>query len=109
VARYHGNAHRAFELKPKTLLQILERADAFRRARRFSHALLACEADSRGRAGLENVPYPQREYLEAAREAAAAVKPSPGELAAPGPEIAELLQRRRLAAIADLRHTRGMT
>src|SRR5580700_7448907 len=45
VARYHGIVHRAFELKPTTILEFLERADAFRRPERFAQALLACEAD----------------------------------------------------------------
>jgi tRNA nucleotidyltransferase (CCA-adding enzyme) len=104
VARYHGNVHRAFELKPKTILEFMERADAFRRPARFAQALLACEADSRGRTGLEAVPYPQREFLLAARDAAAAIKPSPSDIAAlAGPRIAEELHRRRLNAIADLR------
>jgi tRNA nucleotidyltransferase (CCA-adding enzyme) len=107
VARYHGIVHRAFELKPKTILEFMERADAFRRPQRFAQALLACEADSRGRTGLENVPYPQREYLQAARDAAAAVKPSAEEIAGqPGSKIAELLHRRRLDAIAELRERR---
>ncbi len=66
VARHHGIVHRAFELKPRTVVEFFERADAFRRPERFAQALLACEADSRGRAGLEQVPYPQREYLQAA-------------------------------------------
>jgi tRNA nucleotidyltransferase (CCA-adding enzyme) len=104
VARYHGNVHRAFELKPSTILEFMERADAFRRPERFAQALLACEADSRGRAGLENLPYPQREYLQAARDAAAAIKPTPEDIAAyAGPKIAEHLRRRRLQAITDLR------
>jgi tRNA nucleotidyltransferase (CCA-adding enzyme) len=104
VARYHGIVHRAFELKPKTILEFLERADAFRRPERFAQALLACEADSRGRTGLENVPYPQRDYLQAARDAAAAIKPSTEEIAAlSGAKIAEHLQRRRAQTIAELR------
>jgi tRNA nucleotidyltransferase (CCA-adding enzyme) len=103
VARYHGNVHRAFELRPKTILGILEKTDAFRRPERFAQALLACEADSRGRLGLENIPYPQREYLQAARDAAAAIKPTPQDIAAhAGPQIAELLHARRLEAIAAL-------
>jgi tRNA nucleotidyltransferase (CCA-adding enzyme) len=107
VARYHGNVHRAFELKPKTVLEFMERADAFRRPARFAEALLACEADSRGRTGLESVPYPQREFLLAAREAAAAIKPSPADIAAgDGAQIAEDLHRRRLLAIADERAAR---
>ena len=104
VARYHGIVHRAFELKPTTILEFLERADAFRRPERFTLALLACEADSRGRTGLESVPYPQREYLQAARDAAAAIKPLPEEIAAlSGAKIAEHLHRRRAQTIAELR------
>jgi tRNA nucleotidyltransferase (CCA-adding enzyme) len=103
VARYHGNVHRAFELRPNTILGILEKVDAFRRAGRFTQALIACEADSRGRLGLENNPYPQRQYLQAARDAAATVKPTPEDLADnAGPLIAERVHQRRLKAITEL-------
>lgn len=108
VARYHGIVHRAFELKPKTILEFMEGADAFRRPERFAQALLACEADSRGRTGLETVPYPQREYLQAARAAAAAIKPSPEEIATlAGEKIAQRVHQRRVEAIrscASCRH-----
>jgi tRNA nucleotidyltransferase (CCA-adding enzyme) len=101
VARYHGNAHRAFELRPKTILTMLEKSDALRRPERFAQALLAFEADSRGRLGLETAPYPQRNYLQATRDAAAAIKPTPEEIAqSSGVEIAQRLHERRLRAIA---------
>jgi len=104
VARYHGNVHRAFELRPKTLLEFMERADAFRRAARFAQALLACEADARGRGGLEANPYPQRDYVLVARDAAAAIKPTAEDIAAhPGAKIAEVIHERRVRAIAALR------
>jgi tRNA nucleotidyltransferase (CCA-adding enzyme) len=104
VARYHGIVHRAFELKPKTILEFMERADAFRRPERFAKSLLACEADARGRTGLEMEPYPQREYLQTARDAAAALKPSAEDIAAhSGAKIAERLHQRRAHAIAELR------
>jgi tRNA nucleotidyltransferase (CCA-adding enzyme) len=104
VARFHGIVHRAFELRPATLLEFLEKADAFRRPQRFAQALLACEADSRGRAGLENQPYPQRGYLHAVRDAAAAINASDEDLSAlDGARIAQRLHQRRLAAIAELR------
>ena len=103
VARYHGNVHRAFELRPKTILEILEKTDAFRRPERFTQALLACEADSRGRLGLENIEYPQRAYLQAARDAAALIKPSPQDIALKdGAKIALRLHEARLAAITEL-------
>ena len=102
VARYHGIVHRAFELKPKTIVEFLERADAFRRPERFAQALLACEADFRGRTGLEKVPYPQREYLHAACNAAAAIKPSKEDIATyPGVKIAEHLHQLRVRAVAS--------
>ena len=103
VARYHGNVHRAFELRPNTILGILEKTDAFRRPERFAQALMACEADSRGRLGLEKNPYPQREYLQAARDAAATIKPTPEDIAdRVGPLIAERIHQRRLNAITEL-------
>src|SRR5579862_1501791 len=106
VARYHGNVHRAFELRPNTILGILEKIDAFRRAERFTQALIACEADSRGRLGLEKNPYPQREYLQAARDGAATVKPTPEDLADnAGPLIAERVHQRRLKVITELTAT----
>src|ERR1700736_6241115 len=103
VARYHGIVHRAFELRPNTLLEFMERADAFRRPERFGLALLACEADARGRTGMETNPYPQRGYVSAARDAAAAIKPSPEDIATHGgAKIAERLHQRRVRAISEL-------
>jgi tRNA nucleotidyltransferase (CCA-adding enzyme) len=104
VARYHGIVHRAFELKPKTLLDFMERSDAFRRPDRFAQALLACEADARGRAGLELHAYPQRAFVRAVRDAAAAIRPTAEDVAGrSGPQIAQALHILRLGAITDLR------
>ena len=104
VARYHGMVHRAFALRPATILEFMERADAFRRPERFAQALIACEADSRGRTGLEADPYPQRGYLHAARDAAASIKPSPLEISVQSGEmIAEHVHRRRVESIAAVR------
>jgi hypothetical protein len=53
---------------------------------------------------LENEPYPQGQYLHAARDAAAALKPSAEDIAAhSGARIAELLHQRRVQAIAEVR------
>ena len=101
VARHHGLIHRAFELRAGTVLEIIEKADGIRRAERFDDALIACEADSRGRTGFEDRPYPQRDYFRRARDAAAAVKPDARDLESrDGAAIAALLKQRRCAAIA---------
>jgi len=73
VAREHGNVHRSGELNAGALLRLLERCDALRRPERFDEVLLACECDARGRTGLEDRPYPQREQLRAALAAARTV------------------------------------
>jgi tRNA nucleotidyltransferase (CCA-adding enzyme) len=104
VARHHGVVHRAFELRPGTVLELLENIDALRRPERFEAFLLACEADARGRTGLEDRPYPQADYLRAALAAARACVPTAEEAATlAGPEIAVRLRARRLDALKALR------
>ena len=101
VAEFHGHCHKAFELKPVTVLKVLERTDAFRRPERFDRFLLACEADSRGRTGFEMRPYPQAQYFKTALQSAAAV--SGRDLAREGmdgAQIGDALRRKRLQAIS---------
>jgi tRNA nucleotidyltransferase (CCA-adding enzyme) len=97
---WHGHAHRARELRPRTILKLLESCDAFRRPQRFRELLIACEADYRGRGGLRHRPYPQAERLRRAQDAALAVALSAEDRdGLPGDEIGELLRRRRLEAL----------
>jgi tRNA nucleotidyltransferase (CCA-adding enzyme) len=99
VARYHGVIHRADELKPSTVLKIIEATDGFRRPERFADLLLACEADARGRTGLEDSAYPQRERLLLAQRTAATVDVTDLADQLEGPAIGERLRERRLDAI----------
>jgi tRNA nucleotidyltransferase (CCA-adding enzyme) len=73
VCRYHTHCHRALELRGRTLLKLLQGVDALRRPERLEPFLLACEADARGRGGLQDRPYPQADHLRRALAAAAAV------------------------------------
>ena len=66
MCEYHTHCHRALELRGKTLLKLLNATDALRRPDRFAAFLLACEADARGREGLEQRDYPQADYLHRA-------------------------------------------
>lgn len=63
VCEHHTKLHRIKELRPATLLKLIEALDGFRRPERVQKFLLACEADARGRTGLEDRDYPQNEYL----------------------------------------------
>ncbi len=104
VAQYHTHAHRAFELKPATLLKTLEALDAFRRPERLNEFLLACEADSRGRTGFEEADYPQRDYIRLAYEAAAAVNAQPFVAEGlKGPAIGEAVARERVKLISEIK------
>ena len=74
VAAEHGNIHRCPGLDAAATLRLLQRCDALRRPERFAQALLACEADHRGRGGdFPQQPYPQRARLLAALDAAQGV------------------------------------
>jgi tRNA nucleotidyltransferase (CCA-adding enzyme) len=70
AARYHGDVHRAEELRPLTVLKLLSTADVYRKPDRFEELLAACSCDYRGRSGLETRPYPQADLLRAAAHAA---------------------------------------
>ena len=63
VCEHHTKLHRVEELKPATLLRLLEALDVFRRPERLEKFLPPCEADARGRLGMEDNDYPQRQYL----------------------------------------------
>jgi tRNA nucleotidyltransferase (CCA-adding enzyme) len=104
VARHHARAHRAAEARPGTLLELLERTDAFRRPERFERFLLACEADARGRGPeLRARPYAPGALLRRALAAAAAVRLEPETFARDaGPVIAERMRARRIEAIHAL-------
>jgi len=104
ACQHHGNLHRAFELRADTLLELFERCDAFRRPERFTELLLAAQVDAQGRTGREATPYPQRDYLEQVRTAAAAIALTDADRAGlVGPQIAAALRLRRLAVIEPLR------
>ena len=102
VTRHHLNCHRALELRPATVLKMLNRLDALRRAERFEQFLLVCKADMRGRTGFEQSDYPQQRYLLGALQAAQAVDTRQvAALAKSSGQIAEQIARARAAAIAD--------
>jgi tRNA nucleotidyltransferase (CCA-adding enzyme) len=55
VTEHHLLYHRMGELKKGTIIRFFNSIDAFRRPQRLSLFLLACEADSRGRKGFEDI------------------------------------------------------
>ena len=104
VAREHGNIHRSGEFGPAALVRLLERCDAFRKPQRFGDVLLACECDARGRLGLNESPYPQRQRLLGVLRAAQSVVTSTIAEQAQrdgldGKKIGELIHAARISAV----------
>ncbi|MFK8402752.1 multifunctional CCA addition/repair protein [Pseudomonas sp. BGr12] len=100
VGEYHTHCHRALELRPNTILELLQSFDVYRRPQRFEEFLAASEMDARGRHGLEDREYPQAEYLRGAAQAARSVAVQPLlDKGYKGAELGEALKRERLTAL----------
>jgi tRNA nucleotidyltransferase (CCA-adding enzyme) len=105
TAREHGNVSRALELRPNTIVTLLERCDAFRKPERFAQMLVASECDSRGRGHetheMRYRDYPQGPYLLRALDAARGV--NAGEIAGQYVEnkekIPEAIHAARVSAV----------
>ena len=101
VAEFHTHVHRALELRPKTIVKVLEKTDAFRRPDRFEQFLVTCEADARGRAGLENRRYEQAGYFRGAFAAASTVDAGAIAKEVDDKKIPVAIRRARKKAIAE--------
>ena len=104
VARDHGNVHRALELRPGTVVELLERVDAFRRPERFEEFLQACECDFRGRPGYEDKAFPAPDYLRQALMAAQAIDAAEVARRAVPAGIREAIFQARTAAVVVWRN-----
>lgn len=103
VMQFHTHCHRALELKPATLLKMLDSIGAFRQAEKLDLFLLACEADSKGRLGLEHGDYPQADRVRRAFLAVKGVTANEFvEQGLTGKKIGEAVFNQRVDIIAKL-------
>jgi tRNA nucleotidyltransferase (CCA-adding enzyme) len=101
VCELHLRCHRLVEARPSTVMKLIEDADLLRRPERVQDFIRACEADFRGRKGLEDRPYPQGERLQAALKAVLAIRARDiGTKDLDGVQIGEKLRKARIKAIA---------
>ncbi|BCN23166.1 multifunctional CCA addition/repair protein [Vibrio alfacsensis] len=105
VCEQHSNIHRAEELKPQTVIKILNKFDVWRKPERLQDILICCQADHAGRKGLEDQPYPQADLFMRAYQAAASV-----DVQAiikdgfKGPAIRDEQEKRRIEAVCIARN-----
>lgn len=108
VCLLHLRCHRMLEARPLTALRLLEKLDAFRQPALLPDFITACEADYRGRKGLQDRPYPQGEFLQRVYMAASGVRARDLDLkGVSGPEVGERLRQARVDAIANLNTSGG--
>jgi tRNA nucleotidyltransferase (CCA-adding enzyme) len=101
ACREHLNIHRLFELRAQTVHDLLERCAAFRQPERIAELAAVCEADKRGRLGLEDQPYPQAAELVRLLDVARSVTTAQLDLSRlQGPQVGEALRKARIKAIA---------
>ncbi len=104
ACRFHLHVHIVRELRPGTLLELLEALDALRRPARFDQFLQACECDARGRKGLEARDYPQLNYLREALAAAQRVSVEAiVQAGLTGEAVGGALREQRIRALTDWR------
>ncbi len=107
VARQHGIVHRAERLSAQSIFELILDVDGLRRPDSFEELLIACEADARGRLGLEDRAYPQADRLRRALKAAigargSAVRDNPSLT---GPALGQAIHESQLAAIDSCLNT----
>lgn len=101
VAGMHLRCHRLLEMKPAAVMRLIEDADLLRRPETTENFLRACEADYRGRKGLEERTYPQARRLVQALRAAQSIQARDLDTEGlEGPQVGEKLREERIRAIA---------
>jgi tRNA nucleotidyltransferase (CCA-adding enzyme) len=105
VARYHGDVHRADELRVTTLLDLLLAADALRRPERLEGLLRACAADALSRPGRAGQKYVPAERVRMALEVVRGV--DAGAIAAAHPDASDLPERIRMQRLRELQRWSG--
>lgn len=103
VAEFHTHMHLLMELKSKTILDVINALDAFRKPQQFEQYLLASEADFRGRPGYEDADMPNVAIFKQCYEACKAIDVK--NILAQGLEgkaISEALDKQRIQAISHV-------
>jgi tRNA nucleotidyltransferase (CCA-adding enzyme) len=106
VTEYHLLCHKALQLEPEIIVNLLKGIGALKSAAKLEDFILCCMADARGRTGFEQRDYPPADYLRAALSLVMDV--SIADLVKSGIEGAEIgrqLNLRRIACIAELKQT----
>ena len=101
AVQHHDLVHSIEQLKPSTIVNLLNTIDVWRKPERLEQLILVSEADCKGRTGWENEPYPQADYLRQAYQVATQITAK--QVIAEGisgAAIKAALQEKRINALA---------
>lgn len=98
AARWHTHVHRAFELRPGSIVDLFDALRVRHQQDRLGDLLSAAEADARGRKDFEDREYRQPEYL-----LECAVKYAMQRATIHGPEAKQQLRDAQCRAVAEVK------
>ena len=103
VVMHHAEVHNTLQLDAVGLMELIEQLDGIRQPKGIDEVLIAAMADSRGRPGCEDRPYPQGDRLRRARDLILAVRiDSQAAESLKGPAFGEALRSARIRALQTL-------
>ncbi len=104
---YHLLMHQFFELRPATILKLIEKLDGFRRPVHIEQFALLCQADSQGRGGhLRNQTYLQADLLRQIFQELKTISAKDISPTIPsGPDIAKAIKKLRTNKISALKQS----
>ncbi|MCH8553380.1 MAG: multifunctional CCA addition/repair protein [Natronospirillum sp.] len=100
TCQWHTHCHRLPDLRPATVLKMLEPFKPWQDRQMLEGFALACRADARGRSGFEETAYAQADWILELAEAASQVETGPLiEAGYQGPALGEAIRQARIKAI----------
>ncbi|MFP3019145.1 MAG: multifunctional CCA addition/repair protein [Arsenophonus sp.] len=104
VARFHLQIHKINQLQPKSIINLFNQLDSWRKPERINQLAIACEADFRSQIGQRYIPYPQTKFLIKAFKIAQEVSTKNIiKQGIKGSEIRDKLTQKRIQELTDWR------
>ena len=105
-SEYHQLMHKMYELRPETVLKMLERTRSINDDERALQIALCCRADARGRTGFENTPYTQADlFLQYQQVAKSVDSKSIAAGLSDGGQIQAAIHMARVNKLSDFKKT----
>lgn len=99
---HHLLMHKLGELRPETILKLIERLDGFRHPEHIEQYATLCQADSQGRKGQKDKPYSQASQLRQIFKSIKNISARDVDKDLTGPELGKAIREKRVSKIREL-------